>query len=105
MKSKVYLVIFLPIFILMNFACAAQNMAVTVDNTSKQQSVEANLKKMSVQAKKQALNALDVQVIAAPERVKIRVAVPLDFITIERTSGYQLRHAKNRRCRVGAMAV
>ena len=43
--------------------------------------------KFSLQGKKQALNALDVQVMAAPEKVKIRVAVALEFITIERTSG------------------
>ena len=49
--------------------------------------VKSKLDKFSLQGKKQALNALDVQVMAAPEKVKIRVAVALEFITIERTSG------------------
>jgi len=49
--------------------------------------VKANLDKCSLQGKKQALNTLDVQVVAVPEKIKIRVAVPLEFITIERTSG------------------
>jgi site-specific DNA recombinase len=48
--------------------------------------VKDNLDKFSLQSKKRALNALDVQVMAAPEKVKIRVAVALEFTTIERTS-------------------
>jgi hypothetical protein len=36
--------------------------------------------------KRKALNALDVQVMAVPEKVKIRVALALEFITIEQTS-------------------
>jgi hypothetical protein len=34
----------------------------------------------------QATDALDVQVEAIPEKMKIRIAVPLEFITIEQTS-------------------
>ena len=34
----------------------------------------------------QATGALDVQVEAIPEKMEIRIAVPLKFITIERTS-------------------
>jgi len=48
--------------------------------------VKANLNKCTLQGQKQALNALDVQILPAPERMKIRVAVPLDFITTARTS-------------------
>jgi hypothetical protein len=33
-----------------------------------------------------ALNALDVQIVAMPQEMKIRIAVPLEFITIEQTS-------------------
>jgi len=48
--------------------------------------VKSKLDKFSLQGKKRALNASDVQVMAVPEKVKIRVAVALEFITIERTS-------------------
>jgi hypothetical protein len=48
--------------------------------------VKANLDKFSLQSKKRALNALDVQAVAVPGKVSIRVAVALEFITIERTS-------------------
>jgi hypothetical protein len=48
--------------------------------------LQAKLDKFSLQGKKQALNALDVHVMAVPEKIKIRVAVALEFITIERTS-------------------
>jgi site-specific DNA recombinase len=48
--------------------------------------VKTNLGKCSFSTKRQALNALDVQIIAVPEKMKIRVAVPTEFITIERTS-------------------
>ncbi len=34
----------------------------------------------------QATDALDVQLVATPENMKIRIAVPLEFITIEQTS-------------------
>jgi hypothetical protein len=33
-----------------------------------------------------SLNALDVQIVAIPQEMKIRIAVPLEFITIEQTS-------------------
>ena len=39
-----------------------------------------------LQDKKKALNALDVQIVAIPQEMKIRIAVPLEFITIEQTS-------------------
>jgi hypothetical protein len=48
--------------------------------------VKANLNRCSLQDKKHALNALDVQVMAVPEKIKIGVAVALEFITIEQTS-------------------
>jgi len=40
-----------------------------------------------------ALDALDVKVMATPEKVDIRLAVPLEFITIEQTSGCLPFHA------------
>jgi len=40
-----------------------------------------------------ALNALDVQIVAIPQEMKIRIAVPLEFITIEQTSGCSSDHA------------
>jgi sRNA-binding protein len=48
--------------------------------------VRANLDKCTLQDKKKALNALDVQMVAIPQEMKIRIAVPLEFITIEQTS-------------------
>jgi hypothetical protein len=36
--------------------------------------------------KKQALKALDVQIVATREKMKIRIAVPLECTTIEQTS-------------------
>jgi hypothetical protein len=39
-----------------------------------------------VNGKRQILNALDVQIVAVPEKIKIRIAVPLEFITTGRTS-------------------
>ena len=42
--------------------------------------------KILLEAVKKALNALDVEIVAIPEEMKIRIAVPLEFITIEQTS-------------------
>ena len=47
--------------------------------------VRVNLDKCTLQDKKKALNALDVEIVAIPQEMKIRIAVPLEFITIERT--------------------
>lgn len=47
--------------------------------------VRKNLDKCTLQDKKKALNALDVQIAAIPGEMKIRIAVPLEFITIEQT--------------------
>jgi len=41
-----------------------------------------------------ALDAPDVKVMATPEKVDIRLAVPLEFITIEQTSGCLVSRAK-----------
>jgi hypothetical protein len=35
---------------------------------------------------KARLNPLDIQIAAIPQEMKIRIAVPLEFITIEQTS-------------------
>ena len=48
--------------------------------------------KCSLQDTKKALNALDVQIVAIQGEMKIRIAVPLDFITIEQTSACILNH-------------
>jgi hypothetical protein len=55
--------------------------------------VKANLDKCSLQGEKQASNALYVQVIAVPEKMKIPIAVPLEFITTARTSACLSGHA------------
>jgi len=39
-----------------------------------------------MQDKKKDLKALDVQIVAIPKEMKTRIAVPLEFITIEQTS-------------------
>ena len=49
--------------------------------------LKVNLDKCTLQDKKKALNALDVQIVAIPHEMKIRIAVPLEFITIVQTSG------------------
>ena len=48
--------------------------------------VRDRLNNYTFQEKRQALDALDVQLVATPEKLKIRIAVPLEFITIEQTS-------------------
>ena len=48
--------------------------------------VKRNLDKCTLQDKKKALNALDVQIVAMPGEMKIRIAVPLEFITTVQTS-------------------
>ena len=45
-----------------------------------------NLNKCSLQDRKNALNALDVQIVAIPEEMKIRIAVHMEFITTAQTS-------------------
>jgi len=57
---------------------------------------------MLLQGEKQALNALDVQIIAVPEKMTIRVAVPTEFITTEQTSVCLFIHNKKRRSKVTA---
>jgi hypothetical protein len=59
--------------------------------------VGRNLDKCTLQDKKKAL---DVQIVTIQEKKKIRIAVPLEFVTIERTSGYTLCRAKNKRAEV-----
>jgi len=48
--------------------------------------VRVNLDKCTLQDKKKALNALDVEIVAIPQEMKIRIAAPLEFITIAQTS-------------------
>jgi hypothetical protein len=37
--------------------------------------------KCTLQDKKKSLNALDVQTVAIPQKMKIRISIPLEFIT------------------------
>jgi len=67
--------------------------------------VKANLNKCTLQDKKKALNALDFQVIAVPEKMKIRIAVPLEFITIEQTSVCTFTHNKIHTCQMAYSSV
>ena len=64
--------------------------------------VKRNLDKCTLSDKKKALNALDVQIAAIPEEMKIRIAVPLEFITIVQTSGCMFTHNKKNKVRVTA---
>jgi hypothetical protein len=48
--------------------------------------VRANLDKCTLQDKIKALNALDVPIVEIPGEMKIRIVVPLEFITIVQTS-------------------
>jgi len=41
--------------------------------------VRNKLNNYTFQEKRQALDALDVQLVATPEKLKIRIAVPLEF--------------------------
>jgi hypothetical protein len=41
---------------------------------------------MAENEEKTAVNALDVQIVAIPGKMKIRIAVPLELFTIEQTS-------------------
>jgi len=56
--------------------------------------IQQSLDGCGLQEKRMALDALDVKVMATPEKVDIRLAVPLEFITIEQTSGCLVSRAK-----------
>jgi hypothetical protein len=62
--------------------------------------VKHNLENCTLQDKKKALNALDVQIVAIPQEMKIRIAVPLEFITIGQTWGCMFTYNKNHRAKV-----
>jgi len=55
--------------------------------------VKNNLNNCTFQEKRQDLNALDVQVVATREKMKIRIVVPLELFTIDQTSGCLSGHA------------
>jgi len=48
--------------------------------------VRNNLVNYTFREKRQALDALDIQLVVTREEMKIRIAVPLELITIEQTS-------------------
>jgi site-specific DNA recombinase len=50
------------------------------------QKIKQSLDNCTLQTKRLALDILDVQVIATPEKLDIKAVVPLEFITIEQTS-------------------
>jgi hypothetical protein len=62
-----------------------------------------NLNNNTFQDKRQALDAFYVQLIATPEMVKIRIAVLLEFITIEQTSTCMFIHNKYHKPKVSAV--
>jgi len=87
----------------------AKSMAQQIDiNTAKEKiqqyckRMKRNLDKCTLQDKKKALNALDVQIVAIPGEMKIRIAVPLECTTIEQTSVCMFTHNKNHRSKVTA---
>jgi hypothetical protein len=45
-----------------------------------------NESKACLQDKKNALNALNVQIVAILQKIKVHIAAPLELITIEQTS-------------------
>jgi hypothetical protein len=59
-----------------------------------------NINSYTSQNKQQALVALHVQIEAIPEKMKIRIAVPLEFITTAQTKVCMLTHNKNHRSKV-----
>jgi hypothetical protein len=76
-----------------------------IDINAVKEKIEQYCKRVRIstlQDKKKALNAFDVQIVAIPGEMKIRIAVPLEFITIEQTSGCMFTHNKNHRAKVSA---
>ena len=57
------------------------------------QKVKESLSNCSFINKRLALDILQVQVVATPEKLDIKAVVPLEFITIEQTSGCLSSHA------------
>ena len=57
--------------------------------------VRNKLNNYTYHEKRQALDALDVQVVATREKMKIRIAVPLELFTIEQTSACNFAHVKH----------
>jgi site-specific DNA recombinase len=58
------------------------------------QKVKSNLNNCDLKTKRLALDVLDVQVIAIPDKMTIKVIVPLEFTPIQRTYEYQLQRSK-----------
>ena len=48
--------------------------------------VRENLAECTIQDKRLALDALDIRVIATPERIDIKGVIPIEFITTGQTS-------------------
>ena len=54
--------------------------------------VKQSLDGCTFQSKRLTLTILDVQVVATPEKLNVKAIVPLEFITIERTSVCMLNY-------------
>jgi len=65
-----------------------------VEKLSTSERIQRNLNGCGLQERRMALDALDVKVTATSERVDIKLVVPLEFITIEQTSGCLVSRAK-----------
>ena len=50
---------------------------------------------LSLQDKRYALDALDIQVIVWNDKAEIKASVPLEYINIKRVSRQKLVHAKH----------
>ena len=59
------------------------------------QEAERNLDICTFETKRLALDILNIQVVATPKTIEVKVSVPLDFITTEQTSGCMSSHAYN----------
>jgi hypothetical protein len=65
--------------------------------------VSKSLKRCTFSNKRLALDALQVRVVATRERVKVKMAVPLEFASIEKRHEHQLPARKKRRTNVEVM--
>jgi len=61
-----------------------KNAEIKLDNFC--QKVQQNLDKCTIEDKRLALEALDIQVTVTSERIEVQGVIPINFITIERTS-------------------
>lgn len=58
------------------------------------QKIKQSLDICNFQTKRLALDILNVQVIATPEKADVKAVVPLEFMDVNHTSEHKLAHAK-----------